>query len=188
MNTEEKSLKVYELKEICELLKINLQVLRRYIKNGDIKASKIGRKYVITEANLQDFIKGNEVKTFTPTDKRLLDYLMNYSVLTDDKDLEIDLNTVRYIEATGRKKTDKQEDLEEVRKEIKEALDTLLNSYITIETDNAKQNLTLINKVVKKDESEDVIVYLNKDAMSLLDKISKGQIKNIKIEDILNKK
>lgn len=60
--TEEKGLKVYELKEVCELLKINLQVLRRYIKDGEIKASKIGRKYIITEESLRDFIKKNEVK------------------------------------------------------------------------------------------------------------------------------
>lgn len=59
---EEKGLKVYELKEVCDLLKINLQVLRRYIKDGEIKASKIGRKYIITEESLKDFIKQNEVK------------------------------------------------------------------------------------------------------------------------------
>lgn len=62
MNTEENSLKVYELKEVCELLKINLRVLRRYIKDGEIKASKIGRKYIITEASLKDFLERNEVK------------------------------------------------------------------------------------------------------------------------------
>lgn len=62
LEKEEKGLKVYELKEICDLLKINLQVLRRYIKNGEIKASKIGRKYIITEESLKDFIKQNEVK------------------------------------------------------------------------------------------------------------------------------
>lgn len=62
MNTEENSLKVYELKEVCELLKINLRVLRRYIKDGKIKASKIGRKYIITEAHLKEFLEKNEVK------------------------------------------------------------------------------------------------------------------------------
>lgn len=62
LEKEEKGLKVYELKEVCDLLKINLQVLRRYIKDGEIKASKIGRKYIITEESLKDFIKQNEVK------------------------------------------------------------------------------------------------------------------------------
>lgn len=62
MNTEENSLKVYELKEVCELLKINLRVLRRYIKDGEIKASKIGRKYIITETHLKEFLEKNEVK------------------------------------------------------------------------------------------------------------------------------
>ena len=63
MNTEENSLKVYELKEVCELLKINLRVLRRYIKDGEIKASKIGRKYIITETHLKEFLERNEVNT-----------------------------------------------------------------------------------------------------------------------------
>ena len=48
--------KVYDLKEVCSILKISLQVLRRYIKKGEIKASKIGRKYVITEEALEEYL------------------------------------------------------------------------------------------------------------------------------------
>ena len=33
-------IKVYELKEVASILKINLRVLRRYIKEEKIKASK----------------------------------------------------------------------------------------------------------------------------------------------------
>ena len=52
-------IRVYELKEVASILKINLRVLRRYIKEDKIKASKIGRKYVITAEDLEAFIKGN---------------------------------------------------------------------------------------------------------------------------------
>ena len=54
MNDEK--IKVYELKEVCDLLKINIRVLRQYIRNGEIKASKIGRKYIITEEHLKEFL------------------------------------------------------------------------------------------------------------------------------------
>ena len=55
-------IKVYELKEVASILKINLRVLRRYIKEEKIRASKIGRKYVITAEDLEAYIKGNSNK------------------------------------------------------------------------------------------------------------------------------
>ena len=55
-------IKVYDLKEVCSILKINLRVLRRYIKEEKIRASKIGRKYVITAEDLEAYIKGNSNK------------------------------------------------------------------------------------------------------------------------------
>lgn len=58
----EKKIKVYELKEVCKELNIGLQVLRSYIKEGKIKASKIGRKYLITEEAINEFLEANIVK------------------------------------------------------------------------------------------------------------------------------
>ncbi len=55
-------LKFYELQEVAEMLKINLRVLRQYVREGKIKASKIGRKYLITDEALKEFIKENEIK------------------------------------------------------------------------------------------------------------------------------
>lgn len=58
----EKKIKVYELKEVCKELNIGLQVLRTYIKEGKIKASKIGRKYLITEEAINEFLEANIVR------------------------------------------------------------------------------------------------------------------------------
>lgn len=55
-------LKFYELQEVADILKINIRVLRQYVREGKIKASKIGRKYLITEEEIKDFVKRNEKK------------------------------------------------------------------------------------------------------------------------------
>jgi excisionase family DNA binding protein len=55
-------MKVYDINEVCELLKMNIQTIRIYIREGKLKASKVGRKYIITEENLKEFLEANEVK------------------------------------------------------------------------------------------------------------------------------
>lgn len=114
-------IKVYDLKEVAGILKINLRVLRRYIKENKIVASKIGRKYVITAKDLETFIKGNS-KTFsinneakeeiTSTDKALLEYMLTKASV--DELLKIDLK--EYINLTGRNAT--EEDLEATLDEL----------------------------------------------------------------------
>ncbi len=54
-------MKVYDLKEVSEMLKMNIQTLRRYIKEGKLKASKVGTHYMITEESLKEFLKAKEV-------------------------------------------------------------------------------------------------------------------------------
>ena len=58
-------MKVYDLNEVCELLKMNIQTIRIYIKEGKLKASKIGRKYIITEDDLKEFIESQRVTSIT---------------------------------------------------------------------------------------------------------------------------
>ena len=52
--TNEKS--VYDLKDLSKKLKISIRTLREYIKNGKLKAKKIGRAYYITKPNLMAFL------------------------------------------------------------------------------------------------------------------------------------
>ena len=135
-------IKVYDLKEVASILKINLRVLRRYIKEDKIKASKIGRKYVITAEDLEAYIKGNTKTTritlesepkevLTDAEKQTLETL-----LASNK-VEIDLN--EYIKTTG------QKNLTEIKK--RKNLETLLNTIATIKTEEKEESFNLIDKL-----------------------------------------
>lgn len=54
-------MKIYDLNEVCEILKMNIQTIRIYIKEGKLKASKVGRKYVITEEDFKGFLESQRV-------------------------------------------------------------------------------------------------------------------------------
>lgn len=124
----EKKIKVYELKEVCKELNIGLQVLRSYIKEGKIKASKIGRKYVITEESINDFINSNLVEP-----KRDLKGLTEELLDNDEKNIEL------LEELRGKVKNASTEELEALKKEID-------NEPITINSRNSIQLLTFINE------------------------------------------
>jgi len=103
---EESSLKVYELKEVSKLLKINIRVLREYIKNKKIKASKIGRKYVITEQDLNNFINGStEEKKATRYNKALLEALLQIADIGKEV---IELSVEDFNKLTGTNATEKE--------------------------------------------------------------------------------
>jgi len=55
-------MKIYNLKEVVKILGLNIQTIRLMIKDGRIKASKVGTHYMITEEAIQDFLKANEVQ------------------------------------------------------------------------------------------------------------------------------
>jgi len=54
-------MKLYLLPELATVLGTDIRTLRVYIKSGRLKASKIGRNYVITEQDLLEFINNNKV-------------------------------------------------------------------------------------------------------------------------------
>lgn len=47
----------YDLKESSEVSKISVSVLRRAIKDGKLKATRIGRRIVIPCENLKKFVQ-----------------------------------------------------------------------------------------------------------------------------------
>lgn len=55
-------MKIYNLNEVCELLKMNKQTIRKYIRNGKLKASKVGTHYLVTEDAIKEYLKANEVQ------------------------------------------------------------------------------------------------------------------------------
>ena len=52
------TLKLYTLQELEKLLEVTTRTLLQYIKDGKLKAVKIGGKWKVSEANLQDFVNG----------------------------------------------------------------------------------------------------------------------------------
>ena len=48
----------YNLKEASEILHMNIQTIRKHIKNGKIKAQKVGNSYYVTDKTLTEYIAG----------------------------------------------------------------------------------------------------------------------------------
>jgi len=48
------------LREVSEALKLNINTVRRYVREGRIQAAKFGRVYRVREEALEEFIKRQE--------------------------------------------------------------------------------------------------------------------------------
>jgi hypothetical protein len=48
---------IYDLKDLSVKLKLGIRTLREYIKNGELKAKKVGKAYYVTEPNLMAFLE-----------------------------------------------------------------------------------------------------------------------------------
>lgn len=58
----------YTTKDIAEQLQVNEKAIRGRITNGELKASKVCGKWIVTAENLKRFIDSKE--TWIQTDKR----------------------------------------------------------------------------------------------------------------------
>ena len=52
------SIPLYTLKDLAKLLEVTERTLHTYVKDGKLKAVKIGGKWKVTQDNLQKFING----------------------------------------------------------------------------------------------------------------------------------
>lgn len=50
------NIKLYSINEVCEILQLTRRTIYTYIKEGRLKAIKIGKFWRVTEENLQEFI------------------------------------------------------------------------------------------------------------------------------------
>lgn len=50
-------LRLYDLEELSEKLHINIRSLRKWIREGKIKAKKVGVKYYVTEQSLNEYFE-----------------------------------------------------------------------------------------------------------------------------------
>lgn len=56
------SIKMYDLQELSEKLGISVISLRQWIRQGKLKAKKIGVKYYVSEDSLIEFLKEDSKK------------------------------------------------------------------------------------------------------------------------------
>lgn len=56
MPIEIEGIKLYTIREIAEALNVTPQSIRLWIKDGKLKAQRIGRPMLITEKNLREFL------------------------------------------------------------------------------------------------------------------------------------
>lgn len=50
--------KAYTLSDVSEMLNIHITTLRKYVKSGRLKATKIGNKYIVSEEHYIEFVNG----------------------------------------------------------------------------------------------------------------------------------
>ena len=55
MNVE----RVYTLQQAADILQVSLETIRRYVRNGKLKAARIGKAYRVTETQLKAFLDEN---------------------------------------------------------------------------------------------------------------------------------
>ena len=50
----------YNVEALAEMFLIPADTVRKYIRQGKVKAIKIGKKYMISEENLEAFLEGGK--------------------------------------------------------------------------------------------------------------------------------
>lgn len=55
-------LELYTIEECSEILKVTKRTIYKYIKEGSLRASKVGRDWRITDAALRAFLESLEQK------------------------------------------------------------------------------------------------------------------------------
>lgn len=123
--------KVYDLKEVCSILKISLQVLRRYIKKGEIKASKIGRKYVITAEALEDYLTNRTLTKDNATKESKTLKQLRKNQTTPIEDTLKELLQALLIEAQEKGSNNFNFSLSDINKNLEDKLtETKLDAYL----------------------------------------------------------
>lgn len=59
LDMQKAELGIYSMKDVCDILGFNVQTIRRYIREGKLKASKF-KTFYFTKENLMEFMKNNE--------------------------------------------------------------------------------------------------------------------------------
>ena len=54
--------RLYTTEQVAKLLQVSVITIRRYIKSGKLKASKIGKDYRIKESDIDSLLKSTSTK------------------------------------------------------------------------------------------------------------------------------
>lgn len=54
-------LTLYTVKEVAIILKVTYRTVWSYIKNGRLKAGKIGREWKVAETDLREFVNSSKI-------------------------------------------------------------------------------------------------------------------------------
>lgn len=55
-------MEIYTPEDIAQMFKVSVGTVWKYIRDGKLPASRLGRKYIISEDQLRRFIEQQEVK------------------------------------------------------------------------------------------------------------------------------
>ena len=58
---QEQEEQIYTVDDIARILRIDEQTVRKLIKQGSLKAKRVGRQFRITEKMLQDYLDSPEI-------------------------------------------------------------------------------------------------------------------------------
>lgn len=75
----------YTVDNVAEMFEVSSRTISDYIRNGKIKAVKIGHAYFISEDNLRDFVNGNTSNTTNNTMNLTLDMIIRRAIARKDK-------------------------------------------------------------------------------------------------------
>lgn len=50
--------KFYSLQEVAEIVQVSRRSMYNYLKDGRLKANKVGGRWLVTEEQLKEFIEG----------------------------------------------------------------------------------------------------------------------------------
>jgi len=57
--------KIFTVEEVSEILKVTTLTLRRYLRSGELKGSKIGGQWRISQEQINDFLDKNSNEHMT---------------------------------------------------------------------------------------------------------------------------
>lgn len=54
--------KVYNTKELCDYLKVGKSVIEKLRQSGDLSYVRVGKSYIYTQSDIEDYFENNRVK------------------------------------------------------------------------------------------------------------------------------